>query len=295
MEAIAHSVRKSDVEVNQRAFRIGRYVAAHPNMMHPEHERETAPMLVEKNAALLERRRYFTGSRDAELYRERMTQAMRWMDTNPETTAFVARAVYDLIRYGGIKLADRYLELVWTTYRKDQKKFDFRATKAVVQGLYRVLAIKDEVWVAELLTCPEKYERDRKRYNLDASRGDKVTYLHYNRPRFQIGPWAIEFDVLTRDWMLRLMARAGFLRRLLPTWHADEKNFQRWYIRMVERFTYFESAQDYESYAQALETHEKARGYREIRQPRMQAAMKEAEVLLSQIGKTQQEKVFSPS
>jgi indolepyruvate ferredoxin oxidoreductase len=165
----------------------------------------------------------------------------------------------------------------------------------VAQGLYRTLAIKDEVWVAELLTSPEKYDRDRKRYNLDPSRGDRVRYLHYNRPRFQIGPWAIEFDVLTRDWMLRIMARAGFLRRLLPMWHADEKAFQRWYARLVERFTFFESAQDYECYAQALEIHEQARGYREIRAPRMQAAMHNAETLLAQIGKAQQEKIFVPS
>jgi indolepyruvate ferredoxin oxidoreductase len=295
LDAIAQSVRASDVEVNQRAFRIGRYVSAHPDMLHPEHVGETAASLVEKNASRLQQRRRFGGPRQAALYRERMKQAMRWMDTSPETTAFMARAVYDLIRYGGIKLADRYLELVWTTYRKDQKKFDFRATRAVVQGLYRTLAIKDEVWVAELLTSPEKYERDQKRYNLDASRGDRVKYLHYNRPRFQIGPWAIEFDVLTRDWMLRIMARFGILRRLLPMWHADEKKFQRWYVHMVERFTFFESAQDYESYAQALEVHDKARGYREIRAPRMEAAMKEADALLAQIGKTQQEKIFSPS
>ena len=40
------------------------------------------------------------------------------------------------------------------------------------------MIVKDEVYVAYLLTCPEKYQRDRKRYNIDSTRGDRVVYRH---------------------------------------------------------------------------------------------------------------------
>ena len=33
----------------------------------------------------------------------------------------------------------------------------------------------------------------------------------------------------TRDWQLRLVRRARFLRRLLPSWHRRERAFRDWY------------------------------------------------------------------
>jgi len=150
--------------------------------------------------------------------------------------------------------------------------------------MYRALAIKDEVWVATLLTSPEKYKRDAERFNIDPARGDTISYQHFNRPAFTLFGKTIEFDLNSRDWMLRLMSHARFLRRVLIGWHKREGEFRDWYLSLVERFTYVESDQDYEFYVEALKVHEKVTGYRDIRYPRMDAAVRTAEELLQKIG-----------
>lgn len=284
LAAIGESVRRADIDSNHQAFRLGRYLAAHPDLAEPEHKRETAAEIIAEKAALLKRSSPLFGWRLAAAYRRLMEQSSRWMDLPAESAALLARMVYDLLRYGGVRFASGYVELVWKTYKRDHSRYGFRATQAVVESLFKVMAIKDEVWVAKLLTSPEKYDRDRKRYNIDPSRGDKVRYVHFNRPNFAVLGKSIEFDIQTRDWMLRLMAKAGFLRRLLPGWHAAEKSFRDWYIGIVENFTYFESEQDYELYLSALRVPQSVRGYREVRAPQMRAAQAEAQQSLSKIG-----------
>ena len=154
--------------------------------------------------------------------------------------------------------------------------FGYKATETLVFNLYRVMAIKDEVWVAKLLTSPEKYERDRSRYNIDPERGDRVSYVHLNRPQFTVFGKKIEFDIQTKDWMLRLMSHFKFLRRILPGWHVKEKAFRDWYIELVKSFSYFKSQEDYDRYVKALNVPEQVKGYREIRYPLMEKAKKEA-------------------
>lgn len=280
--AITDSVRRADVAFNHQAFQIGRYFAAHPEMMRPEHKNETAAQVIEKNAANLAKDSLL-GRFHARRYRRLMDQALRWLDLPSETCALMARTVYDVFRYGGFDLAERYVYIVWNTQRRDQKRFGYEATKVAIMGLFRTLVIKDEVWVAKLLTSPEKYARDRERYKIDETVGDKIEYVHLNRPQFTLFGKSIEFDLKSRDWMLRIMARGRWLRYLLPGWHAREKAYRDWYLGLVDKFTYFDSQQDYEFYVQALRVHESVRGYREIRYPLMEKAMKDAAELLAKI------------
>src|SRR5262249_28766690 len=155
------------------------------------------------------------------------------------------------IRYENPAYAKKFVAAVWDVHKRDQKRFDFKATRAVIKNLYKCMAIKDEVWVAELLTSPEKYLRDRTRYRIDESRGDKISYVHLNRPQFTVLGFNIEFDIKTKDWMLRLMRKAKFLRQVLPSWHRREKEFLKWYLEKVQNFNYFDSTEDYEAYVKA--------------------------------------------
>ncbi len=286
LAAIAESVRKSDIELNYEAFRLGRYYAAFPE------ERRLDPLavpqadIIAEKAAWLRRSSWISGEKNAKGYLRLMEQVSRWMDLPPASANLLANTIYDLVRYDGVRFAETYVELVWKTYRRDQASFGFRATAAVIPALFKSMAIKDEVWVAKLLTAPDKYERDRQRYNIDPSRGDKVSYLHFNRPQFTVLGKSIEFDIQTRDWMLKLMARAGFLRRILPGWHSRERAFRDWYISVVDNFTFFQSAQDYDFYVAALRVPEEVRGYREVRWPTMEAAQAAARESLSKIGST---------
>ena len=67
------------------------------------------------------------------------------------------------------------------------------------------MAIKDEVFVAYQLTSPKKYARDRERFRVDPVRGDRIDYVHLNRPAFDVLGRHFEWDMETRDWQLRLM------------------------------------------------------------------------------------------
>ncbi len=269
LASIAESVRASDVEANHRAFRLGRYFAFHPHGKAASEPRKFLQNLIEEKAGYL-------GRKAARAYRLRLEEVYRWMELPDDIRVTIAQTVYDLIRYGEPALLDRYVELVWRTYKKDQKRFGYEATRAVVSNLFRVMAIKDEIWVAVLLTSPEKYERDRQRYKIDLKNGDRLSYVHFNRPQFTFFKWNIAFDIQTRDWMLRLMKHAGFLRRILPGWHAKEKAFRNWYMGVVEGFTYFELRDDYDAYVEALNAPEEARGYRDVRYPLMEKAMQKA-------------------
>jgi len=46
----------------------------------------------------------------------------------------------------------------------------------VIWNLHKVMLIKDEIYVAHLLTSEEKRRRDRARYQVDPARGDRLHY-----------------------------------------------------------------------------------------------------------------------
>jgi indolepyruvate ferredoxin oxidoreductase len=142
------------------------------------------------------------------------------------------------------------------------------------------MVIKDEVYVAYLLTSEEKLKRDKERYNVDESNGDKIRYVHLNRPRFTVMGKDIQWDMNTRNWQLNLMKRLKFLRRWLSQWHLIEKEFRDWYISEVIDTFAPKDARNYESHLLALEVPETVRGYREVRYLKIEAAKQKVAELL---------------
>jgi indolepyruvate ferredoxin oxidoreductase len=134
--------------------------------------------------------------------------------------------------------------------------------------------------VAHLLTSPEKYKKDAKRYKVDLKGGDRIVYKHINRPHFDLLGMGIEFDFETRDWMLQIMKRMKVLRVLLPGWHKREKEFRSWYQGLTARFEY-KTPVEYRRWVRALSVPEEVRGYRQIRYPKMEMARQKAESILS--------------
>jgi indolepyruvate ferredoxin oxidoreductase len=167
---------------------------------------------------------------------------------------------------------------------RDTKNFNFAATQAALWNLHRVMAIKDEVYVAYLLSSEEKYERERERYNIHPELGDKLIHRHLNRPEFVIAGRTIRFRMRTRPWLLRLMRRAKFLRHLMPAWHAREKDFRDWYFDLADQFVAPHTTEAYATWLKVLRLPEEATGYREVRYPRMAQARKRAEELLTGLG-----------
>lgn len=270
--AISQAVRR-DLDTNLKAFNMGRCLALDPNHFPVAEKPLSYAELVADKAALLAQTR---GQRVAEAYRQRIRET-------PIATArrhFAVR-VYDLIQYEDLAYADRYIRQVLAVQAKDKAERDFAATRTVIYQLAKVLAIKDEIYVAHLLTCPEKYRRDRRRYNIDPSRGDRIHYRHLNRPHLRLFGRDFRPELKLGDRPLKWIARMRFFRRLGASWwHREERDFAAWYESLIADFSPH-SAEEYRTWVQVLSLPEEVRGYRGVRQPKMEAAKKRAAELLA--------------
>ncbi len=281
--ALKQMVRKSDLQQNLNAFEIGRYLAVNERTQNTisqyitESTTESYEVtLEEKRKILSEKRR---GKHIAASYVQSVEKIVEKLNLDVNTNRSLAIYIYDLIQFENIEYARKYIEKVEQVHENDND--DNRATKATIKYLHKVMLIKDEVYVSHLLTSKEKFARDKIRYNVDEKNGDKIKYLHLNRPHFTVMGFDIERDIDTRNWMLHIMKRMKFLRRWLSKWHAKERAFREWYIREVIDTFSSDSDLDYDKHVQAMECVETVRGYREVRYPSMDAAKQLVEDLLT--------------
>ena len=280
--ALKQMVPHADLDTNMKAFNVGRRLALDPRQRGDEGPRQLSytEMLSEKRRILAEKR---GGKRLAQAYVTLVEGAVETLDIGSDDMhRILARYIYDLIQFEDTNYARRYVEKVKRIHAHDSETHDYRATKAAIRYLHKAMLIKDEVYVAHLLTSKEKLERDKELYKVDTKNGDKIKYVHLNRPHFTVMGLDFEADIDTRNWQLNLMKRMKFLRRWLPEWHAKEKAFREWYItRVIDTFAPTD-AEAYERHLRALECVEEVRGYREIRYPKMETARQTVERLLEE-------------
>ncbi len=280
--AMKQMVKRSDLQQNFNAFEIGRHLAINENTekatlqyVTDRPKKTYEETLEEKRTILSEKSR---GKSIAITYQNIVEDTVNKLGLDENTNRLLTTYIYDLIQFEDIKYAQRYVEKIEQIHEKDFG--DFRATIAAIKYLHKVMLIKDEVYVSHLLTSKEKLARDKIRYNIDEKNGDKIKYLHLNRPHFTIMGLDIEFDMNARNWMLHLMKKMKFLRRWLSQWHAKEREFREWYIReVIDTFSPTDE-ESYSKHVQALECVETVRGYREIRYPKMEEAKNTVEKLL---------------
>ncbi|MCY4401516.1 MAG: thiamine pyrophosphate-dependent enzyme [Candidatus Poribacteria bacterium] len=281
--ALKQMVRRSDLQQNMNALEVGRYLAVSENAdtilskQKSDVLSQTYKQALEEKKSILSSK--FRGNRLANSYVSLVENVVQKFNLDESTNRSIAIYVYDLIQYEGLGYAQRYIEKIEHVFEKDYKEYN--ATKAAIKYLHKVMLIKDEVYVSHLLTSKEKLARDKMRYNVDEKNGDKIRYLHLNRPHFTVLGIDIQHDIDTRNWMLHVMKRMKFLRRWLSQWHAKEREFREWYIREVIDTFSTEDDVNYSKHLQAIECVENVRGYRAIRYPTMEAAKQEVETLLN--------------
>jgi len=269
---------------NWLAFKLGRKIA-HDALAAPRPvtaDDDTYHDIVAEKSARL-RRSGSQGERLAQQYWQLVTGAREKLTLDPRHESLLAQRIYDLIRYENLAYAGDYVARLRRVHAHDSAEFNYAATEAALWNLHRVMAIKDEVYVAWLLSSEEKYERDLDRYNVRPELGDRLIHRHLNRPEFTLGKRTLRFKIKTRPWMLRLMRRAKFLRRLLPAWHARERAFRDWYFQIADQFEAPEDRDAYAAWLKILRLPEEATGYREIRYPKMEQAQKQAAEILASL------------
>jgi indolepyruvate ferredoxin oxidoreductase len=285
LESLEYGIQEtmgSAATENWLAFKLGRKIA-HEALATPQpagsghasyHE-----VVAEKSARL--KRSGSKGERLARQYWQLVTGAREKLTLDARHESLLAQRIYDLIRYEDLAYAEDYVARLLRVHGKDSAGFGYAATEAALWNLHRVMAIKDEVYVAHLLTSEEKYERDMERYNVRPELGDRLVHRHLNRPEFTFGTFTLRFKLKSRPWMLRLMRRAKFLRRMLPAWHAEERAFRAWYFDLADQFAAPTDPVSYATWLKVLRLPEEATGYREVRYPRMELAQKRAVELLA--------------
>ena len=280
--ALKQMVRRTDLQQNFNAFEVGRYLAVYdnidynpPNSSHYENKQSYQKTLEQKKHILTKK---LNRKKLAEAYIKMVDNSVKMLSLEEDINRTFAIYVYDLIQFENIKYAQLYIDKINEVYQKDRD--GYQATKAAIKYLHKVMLIKDEVYVSHLLTSKEKLERDKVRYNIDEKNGDKIRYLHLNRPHFKVMGFDIETDLDTRNWMLHLMKHMKFLRRILSKWHRREKDFRDWYIREVIDTFSPSNDESYARHLEAIECVDSVKGYREIRYPKMEEAMQKVVNLL---------------
>ena len=291
LEAVEGAIRwtvRHETERNLRAFRIGRMIAMRPDLFTVElkHEYESSRQALRRKLntirALHGNRRGQMLAKQFRILMKRTFRTTRGHRVEDQLLRDVVIRAYDCFVWDGIRYAKRYCDRMVDVFHKDDPAQNYRLTRAAVWSLAKVMLIKDEVYVSALLTNPDKYKRDRRRFNVNLANGDRMIYRHYNRPEFHIFGHRIQFEWKSRDWQLRLMARGRVLRKLMPKWHAKEKAFRNWYEDLVDRLDY-NGPRDYERWVAILSAPANVKGFRDEgkRYQKQDAARRRVEELLA--------------
>ncbi|MBI1372678.1 MAG: indolepyruvate ferredoxin oxidoreductase [Phycisphaera sp.] len=290
IESAIRSVVRRDLERNLRAFHIGRKIVERPDLftVDPTHEVESPAKAIRRKANAL--RAQFLGwfgqgrgKAVSRKYRHAVLPLLRKMTkmgVDDRLMRDVVIRAYDCVMWGGgPDYARQYLSRIERILLKDSAEHGWAMTRAAVWNLAKVMLIKDEVYVSSMLTSPHKYQRDRRRFNVNPARGDRIVYRHHNRPEFVLFGHKLRFHFKARDWHLRVMSGCRWLRGLLPGWHKPEREFRDWFMELVDQADWADE-QQYQTWLNVLRTPDSVTGYREVRYPKMEAARARAQAFL---------------
>jgi hypothetical protein len=199
-----------------------------------------------------------------------------------QTMQDIAIRIYDLVQWGGLRYARRYVQRIRRVFLADDERHGFKATRAVVWNLAKLMLIKDAYYVAHLLTSFEKRRRDRQRYNVNPANGDRIRYRRTFHPR----PLGIRIDFSPPTWALYVLRNLSFARHLMPWQNRRDRKFLAWYEQVVDEFAYSDDA-TYERFVEILNCPEPVTGFAEIRWPKIEAAQTRANQLLTDLRKAQ--------
>ena len=265
---------------NLRAFALGRALALTPDALAARPDPATWEELLAHKLHLLRTHKSFGGKKRAARLDELARHAVKVMPNLPERAKYdLVLRVYDALQWGGPKYARQYIDAVRGVYRRDSADQKYLAATAAVWSVAKVMLVKDEPYVSYLLTRPEKKARDRLKYGVDEAAGDKLVYRHHTSPEFPVGPYRLRLKLTTADWQLDLARRMTFLRRL-PGWHRRETEFRDKFLALLGRLDLTTEA-GYAQGLRVLKLPEEVTGYREVRYPKQDAALREAEAVLA--------------
>src|SRR2546430_1212443 len=196
IDAIMETVPPSQRTRNMEALRLGRKMAIEPELLEFKNivadgriltlfgAKESYQSVLDMKAKQLSHSywMFWRGKTVADEYRRLVESTVATMRLDEDTNRAIARRIYDLIMWGELPYAEKYVDRVLEVFRNDREDKDYAATKTAILDLHKVMAIKDEIYTPHLLTDSEKLDRNKIRYNIDEENGDRITYEHIHRP-----------------------------------------------------------------------------------------------------------------
>jgi len=149
--------------------------------------------------------------------------------------------------------------------------------------LAKLMLIKDEFYVAHLLTSYEKLRRDKQRYNINPANGDRIKYRRVFHPRF----FGRKVSISLPHWSLYILRELRWLRKFLPLYHRSDRQFLAMYESLIEQFNW-QTDEEYARWLEILRAPDVVRGYREYREPTMEQAKRRIEDTLAELTRLRQ-------
>tara|TARA_B100000925_G_scaffold137550_1_gene103019 strand:+ start:5086 stop:8496 length:3411 start_codon:yes stop_codon:yes gene_type:complete len=214
--AISNSIKKIEVKNNLSAFFLGRLFVHSPSKVTSEVKSKGSLKVEDLRQSI--KKSFFPWHSTSIVLKSFDRYLKRVAGYFPDDKLFyLAQFLHDQIIYDRGKNIDEFTQLagkISTTNATKDVKF------LALSQLARTYFVKDEVFCAHQMISPIKEKRDRTAYG-DLGKSFKVQRI--NRPHFDVGPFAIEFDLSPKYWMLWTMRQFRALRFVLPSWHKKEK------------------------------------------------------------------------
>lgn len=287
-----------EADANLRAFRVGRQIAESPRGFLTNEDKpktETTARTIRRlyhSIKYRDRKRWFGRSKArASAFTQLANRACDVLTRRHASTQLqkdIIVRIHDCLIWGGGSYAKQYLKRVLTVFEEDQPTKDYALTQCVIKNLARVMLIKDELYVSAMLTSPTKVKRDQKRFNIHPHRGDRMKYRRVVKPEFVFLKQRFGFELSARPWMLRTFAKMRWLRKIMPTWHAQDRAFRKWYWALLDSLK-IDQPDQYQRWIEILSLPEQVTGFRNIRYPKIVKVYEQAEQLLEQLEQPQTE------
>ena len=181
----------------------------------------------------------------------------------------------------GPAYCQRYAETLDHIINIDKPDDEYKLIRAAIAGLDRAMLIPDEVYLAALLTSPQRYRRDRKRLNISIEQGDKISYVHLLRPEFDLFKRRIAFSVTLGERAIKALARLHILRRIRPGWYRTQRDFRDLYLQTLVDLPPVQSEAAYRHAVDIANVTSTIRGRGDVRRDSVQAARRKLEKLIA--------------
>jgi Pyruvate/2-oxoacid:ferredoxin oxidoreductase gamma subunit len=203
----------------REAFRFGRRLCVDRRLFTRPRDEEGDLVRVVDRLVRVGNRRRWRGHLITARFRALLASSSAAMPGLAETDAgrqaqrdFMS-GLYRCLEWGGFDYAERYARSVTELYQADRGDTGRALTRAAILPLAESMLLRDAIYVAAMATSAEHQRRTRRALNAKPAREDRIERRFATRFELIALRWRVRADVVTSDWVARILAPA---RHVIP-------------------------------------------------------------------------------